>query len=754
MKKGEKDSASAGLLRRRAEELLRQGRKREVDHPGTADAAQGLVHELQVHQIELEMQNEELMQSRAKMEESLDRYSELYDFSPAGYFTLDADGKILQVNLTGTRMLGTERSQLVNRRFGLFVSESDRPAFNAFLTNAFERRAKESCELALPNVLGPLPSSQLSGSRRMVQIEGTVGEEGQDCRAVMIDITDRKMLEDAHLFLVQSGWSGEDFFQSLARYLAEALKMDFVCIDCLEGDCLSAQTLAIYHNGRFEDNLAYALKDTPCGDVVGKTICGFPKGVRHLFPKDKVLQELMAESYLGTTLWSSDGKPIGLIAIISSQTKTNLRLAESILKMAAIRAAGELERRQAGEALKKAKDALEDRVAERTAEVERRALQLRQLTAELTLAEQRERQRISLVLHDGLQQILVAAKFQIALLEKTKDVPKTTAELVELIDDGIETSRSLTAELSPPILQQGGLVPALEWLGKWMRDKHGLTVGLASHGNIESAPEEVRILMFHSTRELLFNVVKHAGVKTARVEIVQEDSRIRVDVEDEGVGFDPIQLKREGTESRGLGLFSIQERLSYLGGSMEIDSAPGRGSRFTLITPPISMKTAISPIDQRLIVSISVASRREAAVGSEKRVRVVLVDDHMVMRQGLAGLLRAEPDIEIAGEASDGQSAIDLIRELRPDVVLMDISMPGMDGIQATRIIHKELPEVRIIGLSMFQEGEQQAAMREVGAVDYLTKTGPADALVEAIRACVRVSEKSFAAESAKATIQ
>jgi DNA-binding NarL/FixJ family response regulator len=117
----------------------------------------------------------------------------------------------------------------------------------------------------------------------------------------------------------------------------------------------------------------------------------------------------------------------------------------------------------------------------------------------------------------------------------------------------------------------------------------------------------------------------------------------------------------------------------------------------------------------------------------------------MVMRQGLAGLLRAESDIEIVGEASDGQSAIDLVRELRPDVVLMDISMPGMDGIQATRIIHKELPGVLIIGLSMFQEGEQQAAMRAAGAVAYLTKTGPSEALIEAIRACVRVSGKSLA---------
>ena len=113
----------------------------------------------------------------------------------------------------------------------------------------------------------------------------------------------------------------------------------------------------------------------------------------------------------------------------------------------------------------------------------------------------------------------------------------------------------------------------------------------------------------------------------------------------------------------------------------------------------------------------------------------------MVMRQGLAGLLRVEPDIEIIGEASNGQSAVNLIRELRPDVVLMDISMPGMDGIEATRIIHKEIPEVRIIGLSMFQEGTQQAAMLEAGAATYLTKTGPAEELIEAIRTCIHDSE-------------
>jgi DNA-binding NarL/FixJ family response regulator len=122
--------------------------------------------------------------------------------------------------------------------------------------------------------------------------------------------------------------------------------------------------------------------------------------------------------------------------------------------------------------------------------------------------------------------------------------------------------------------------------------------------------------------------------------------------------------------------------------------------------------------------------------GSKKKLRIVLVDDHVVVRQALAGLFRNEPDMEIAGEASDGESAVYLVREIRPDFVLMDVSMPGMNGIQATRIIHSELPEINIIGLSMFQTEELAAAMRAAGAVDYVSKSAPSENVVAAIRAC------------------
>ena len=130
--------------------------------------------------------------------------------------------------------------------------------------------------------------------------------------------------------------SGEDFFESLARHLAECLRMDFVCIDKLVGDGLAAQTLAVYFDGKFEDNIEYTLKDTPCGDVVGKTICRFRENVRQLFPRDAVLQEMLAESYAGTTLWSSQGQPIGLIAVIGRKKMENPRLVESVLKLVAL----------------------------------------------------------------------------------------------------------------------------------------------------------------------------------------------------------------------------------------------------------------------------------------------------------------------------------------------------------------------------------------------------------------------------------
>jgi len=291
-----------------------------------------------------------------------------------------------------------------------------------------------------------------------------------------------------------------------------------------------------------------------------------------------------------------------------------------------------------------------------------------------------------------------------------------------------------------------------------MQQKHGLNVQLDIGQDAEPESEDMRVLLFQSVRELLFNAVKHAGAKAAHVSLNNLDDHIEVTVSDRGAGFDPGQIARRAGKAGGFGLFSIRERLDMLGGRMEVDSAPGRGSRFTLRAP----RRAQTPPEPRVPTTLagvriskvgpSAVGVTDAARSPERRIRVLLVDDHVVVRQGLSHLLSEEADIEIVAEASDGQTAVEMIRRLRPDVVTMDINMPGMDGIEATRIIHAEFPDVRVVGLSMFEEEQRAKAMLEAGAVKYLAKSGPSEALVAAIRACAgpRPSEPGTTAKSDK----
>jgi PAS domain S-box-containing protein len=188
-----REVTDTATLRARAEDRLKEksGRSRAAKRK-TAEESQRLVHELQVHQIELELQNEELQQSRAELEAGLGRYSDLYDFAPIGYLTLDGDGAIRKVNLSAARLLGLERSHLVGARFGLFVSAEYRPAFNALLEKVFESQAKQVCDLTI----GPEKSAPL-----WVHIEAVASDDGgRECRAVLTDITERRRIEETLRF--------------------------------------------------------------------------------------------------------------------------------------------------------------------------------------------------------------------------------------------------------------------------------------------------------------------------------------------------------------------------------------------------------------------------------------------------------------------------------------------------------------------------------------------------------------------------
>jgi PAS domain S-box-containing protein len=569
-------------LRQRAEEQLRR-RLSAPDLLPPEDLPR-VLHELQVHQIELELQNAELRRAQQALDASRARYFDLYDLAPVGYVTLSAQGMILEANLTAATLLGVARGQVIRQAITRFILPDDQDIYYRHRRQLSAAAGGQVCELRL---------LRADGAPFWVRMDATAATE--------------------------------------------------------EG---------------------------------------------------------------GTAVWRT------VLSDITAQ-------------------------KQAAAALQQAHDTLEQHVAARTAELSHALLklsvqaeQLRSLASELTLVEQRERLRLAEQIHDGLQQLLVAARFRLTQMGQGElaTVRQECQEIGQILDEAVADARSLTAELSPPVLRTGGLLAGLEWLIRWSQEKHHLTVHLtAPAAPLPPLPEDLTVLLFQSVRELLFNTVKYARVREVEVTLAGNGRDLTLTVADAGTGFTPQDLRGEGGGGGGFGLARIRHRLELLGGCMTLDSAPGQGTRITLAALlPTADQAVATPAAPPLTDSLQTAP--DPGPGSPRKTRILLVDDHQVVRRALAQLLRAETDLAVVGEAGTGTAAVTLAGQLAPDVVLMDINMPGMNGIEATRAIHRAFPAIRVIGLSMFDRGDQQVAMQAAGAVAYVSKSGPAEELLAAIR--------------------
>jgi len=182
MNNEEIDFTDSKMLRRLAEEKLK-AEESKVDKAHVEADVKKLVHELQVHQIELEMQNEELKQAYETAEAALKKYTMLYDLAPMGYFTLSLDGTICDLNFTGAQMLGEKRFSLIETNFKLFVADESKPEFNQFLNKIFTSNSKETCEIELIYINQP-PC--------LVYIEGIISTEDEQCLLSAVDITSFK----------------------------------------------------------------------------------------------------------------------------------------------------------------------------------------------------------------------------------------------------------------------------------------------------------------------------------------------------------------------------------------------------------------------------------------------------------------------------------------------------------------------------------------------------------------------------------
>ncbi|MFP4106681.1 MAG: response regulator [Phycisphaerae bacterium] len=368
--------------------------------------------------------------------------------------------------------------------------------------------------------------------------------------------------------------------------------------------------------------------------------------------------------------------------------------------------------------------------------LKRRTRQLQRLALELTEAEDRERDRLAQILHDDLQQILVGANFHVGLIphraRDTEALDEIVQQLSRLLQQAVGKSRQLSHDLSPPILRQHGLLAALPWLGERMEKMHGLRVELDTHAEAEPPSSGLQVFLFRCIQELLFNAAKHAKVDSAKVSLQRENGGTRLVVEDNGVGFDPEEILRKD-EMDGFGLQSIAERADFLNGTLDIESWPDDGAKFTLIMPWTPEEEKIPPAGEWTEPSEPTAADHPCEHPSGRDLRVLLVDDHKVMRDGLRALLSEQPGVHVVAEAESGLEAIELVDKVDPDVMLIDVSMPGMNGIEATRRIKARKPHLRIIGLSMLDDSQTATKMLQAGAETYIRKSGSSDKLLEAI---------------------
>lgn len=402
--------------------------------------------------------------------------------------------------------------------------------------------------------------------------------------------------------------------------------------------------------------------------------------------------------------------------------------------LAAIRSAIEMRRRQY-----EVRDLLQD-ARNLNEQLEWRTTQLRRLSLQLSDAEEKERHRLAVYVHDDLQQVLAGIKFHLDVtglqIDEPEELRAGLERVGELVREAIEGTRSLAHELSPAVLHRNGLPAALNWLAEHVHKLYGLRVDVSNPLGELHLERSVAIFLFRAAQELLLNVSKHAVTDYAEIRLDREGAGVRLEVADQGAGFDPGEFE-DVDAPPSFGLFSIRERAELLGGTTRVDSVTGEGTTITL-SIPTEERWQGSETPETAVESTLASTEQPGAPDvrtGDSRIRVVLVDDHAVMRSGLRLALAQHPRIEVIEECADGFHAVQSADRARPDLIVMDVEMPGMDGIEATRLIKRRHPGIRIIGLSMFDDPETPRKMRDAGADSYLSKAGPSEELIAEILA-------------------
>jgi signal transduction histidine kinase len=549
-------------LRRRAERRLRKQPKGGARIEAKADARR-ILHELQVHQIELELQNEELKQSKAEVDASREKYTDLYDFAPVGYYSLTADGTIQLVNFTGASLVGIDRSQLMGRRFGLLVSSEHRPIFNSFLKQVFAGQTKQSGDFELLSQGKP---------PRTVNIEAQCLPSGLECRAVLVDISQR--LRDASMVR-----TSEERYRTLfelspvAVYSIDTSGM-IQKFNRVAGELWGRQPALGDTDERFWGLFKLFRPD---GSFMPYELC----------PMAEVASGKIAETHDAEVLIERpDGSRITVLVNIRPMKNDRGEVTGAINCFYDI-----TERKRATNALHRAEVLTASNAKLIKSENRARQLlkrshllqnKLRSVSHQILKAQEDLRQEISRELHDKIVQLLIGININLEAFTKTaeinpQNVRRKFAPVRRKVEEAVDTVHQFARDLRPAMLDDLGFVSTLHSYLKGFSKKTAVEVQLTAFSGVESMSKDKLTMLYRVAQEALTNVERHAEATLVNVVILRARGRVSLEIIDNGKAFDVVRSSDSNLTGR-LGLTSMRERVEMFGGRFSVVSIPGTGT--------------------------------------------------------------------------------------------------------------------------------------------------------------------------------
>jgi hypothetical protein len=663
---------------------------------------------------------------------SKERYSKLLENVETGIVVHAPDTSIILNNPRAAELLGLSDNQIKGKKaidpVWRFINEDGSALpFDQYPVN----RIVESKQAFRNQTIGVTQPNKKDIVWLLINGLPILNSQGEitDILIRFIDITELKSISAVQEFLIHCGHSssGEEFFESLAKFLSQHLSMSYVCIDRLEGDGLTAQTLAIYNGGEYESNVSYALKETPCGDVVGKTICCFPENVCELFPYDQALQDLKAVSYIGTTLWSFDGKAIGLIALIDQKPIRNVKLAEAVLKLVAVRASAELERKQAELELVKARDKAQESDRLKTAFLQKMSHEIRTpmngilgfsyLLSQPGLNSDKQQEYIRIINKSGDRMINI--------LNEIMDISKIESGLVEAIISDVNVNEKVKSVYD--ILKLDAADKSISF---------SFDISLPdSAASIKTDGDK----LFGILSNLVKNAIKYSDNGSIEFGYFLKGKNIEFFVKDTGIGIPEdrqdaiferfIQADIADVQARqgaGLGLSISKAFVELLGGKIWVESDLGKGSVFYFTLPYNRTSAKIQIVENA--VSLDDEEKDIA------KLKILIVEDDEVSEILFSNYIQQYGKLVLS--ARNGAEAVDIFNKNSDiDLILMDMSMPVMNGYDATRIIRQLNKEVIIIGLTAFAQETALNNAIDSGCNECIAKPVSKEQLMELVRA-------------------